>query len=172
MSLRTYLHTEKRRTMPVLLCAIALLALVAGCRTPAQTSTQTSSPSGTFVPQSRSLVDGNISVAALTNYDTPFNVTTDVTNVKVAGTFNAFGGVPNQIEVYILNDSVYSSWLKGQAVDLIYDWGKKTTGNFDVAIPGPGNYHLLFSNYADSQVAPAQQVSATVALQWDGPAPK
>lgn len=85
----------------------------------------------------------------------------------MAGSFNTFGGLPNAIQVYIMADAVYPDWLKGRQVDIAYDSGSRSTGTFDVSIAKPGLYHLLFSNYAEASVAPAQQVTANVTLQWD-----
>lgn len=145
-----------------------LLTLALGALSACGASTSgsgTTSPT-TPVTSPLTLVNDNITVAAKTNYDILFSVTATMQNPKVVGSFDAFGGVPNVINVYIMNDAAYRGWLKGGKADILLDSGALSTGSIDVAIPAPGWYHLLFSNYDAGQINPAQKVSAKVEMVW------
>ena len=117
-------------------------------------------------PQSIYLVNGNISVNAETRTNYAFNVTPNMKNVSVVGKFSTFGGAPNAIEVYIMDDATYTKWVKGLTVRILFDSQSLSSGDIDQAIPTPGKYYLIFANYHPASLSPAQQVSTSIELKW------
>jgi hypothetical protein len=141
---------------------ICTLCMMTAC---GNSNSKTTTPTVTG-PQSQSLVDGDISVSAETNFDYAFTVTAAMKQVNVNGTFRTFGGAPNHIEVYIMDDSTYTNWLKAKTVHILFDSGLMSSGSIDQAITVPGKYHLIFTNYAPATLAAAQQVNTKVILNW------
>ena len=141
---------------------IAVLGMMTAC---GKGSTVAPTPTVTG-PQSQTLVSGDISVSAQTNFDYAFTVTAAMKQVNVNGKFNTFGGAPNHIEVYIMDDSTYTNWLKKRTVHILFDSGLMSSGTVDQAITVPGKYHLIFTNYAPATLAAAQQVHTQVILNW------
>jgi hypothetical protein len=162
------LSSMKKNVILIAVC-LSVLSLFASCRNGGPTTTSTPPPSN-LVPRSVSLVNNDIQVLAKTNYDIPFSVNSTMYNVKVVGTYNTFGGLPNIIESYVMGDAAYVVWLRGQKADILFDSNPVSSGSLKVSVPGKGKYHLLFSNYAEATVAPYQQVHAEVRLEWDEPA--
>jgi hypothetical protein len=141
---------------------VAVLSMITAC---GSSSTVTPTPTVTG-PQSQTLVSGDISVSAQTNFDYAFTVTAAMKQVNVSGKFNTFGGAPNHIEVYIMDDSTYTNWLKNRIVHILFDSGMLSSGTVDQAITVPGKYHLIFTNYAPATLTAAQQVHTQVTLNW------
>ena len=139
-----------------------LLALISGCNTATPTATTPLVPG----PQSATLVSGDISVTAGTNLDYAFTVEPAMKDVSVVGSFQTFGGAPNHIEVYIMDDATYKTWLKGGTAHILLDSGSLSSGDIDQAITTPGKYHLTFTNYASASLSPAQQVTVSFDLKW------
>ena len=117
-------------------------------------------------PQSSSLVSGNISVNAETNLEYAFTVEPTMKDVNVVGSFKTFGGAPNHIEVYIMDDATYKLWVKGRTARILYDSGSLSNGEVNQAITTPGKYYLIFTNYASPSLSPAQQVTVSFDLKW------
>ena len=143
---------------------MVLLTTLLACSPAASTSTLTA-PLATG-PQSSTLVNGDISVNAETNNDYAFDVTAAMKDASVVGSFKTFGGAPNHIEVYIMDDATYKLWIKGRTAHILLDSGSLSSGNIDQAITTPGEYHLIFTNYAPSSLSPAQQVTVSFDLKW------
>ena len=141
-----------------------VLVLLCACGNATVTPTPTTQlPPG---PQNSSLLNANINVAALTNQDYAFDVTPNMKDARIAGSFETFGGVPNSIQVFVMDDATYNSWIKGRTVPLLFSSGKMSFGDINVAIAVPGKYHLTFSNSFSESVAPAQQVKVNIDLEW------
>ncbi len=141
---------------------IIILGMATACgNKPAGTTTPTVTG-----PQSQNLVNGDISVTAETNFDYAFEVNKAMKEVKVVGNFRTFGGAPNHIEVYVMDDDTYNNWLKGRTVHILFDSGLMSSGTIDQDIVTPGKYHLVFTNYAKATLSPAQQVTTKVDLNW------
>ena len=141
-----------------------LLTTLLACSPVAGTSiTTTPLVSG---PQSSSLVSGDISVNAETNLDYAFTVEPAMKDVSIIGSFQTFGGAPNHIEVYLMDDATYNLWVKGRTVRILYDSGNLSNGAVNQAIPTPGKYHLTFTNRASASLSPAQQVTVSFDLKW------
>ena len=144
---------------------IVLLSILCSCNsTPKTTTTTTPLPTG---PQSAPLLDGNISVTAETNLDNAFVVTKDMKNVTVAGYFECFGGAPNHIELYLMDDATYKKFLQKPGVpNILYDSQLMSSADINQAITLPGTYHLVFRNISPATLSPAQQVKTTITLNW------
>jgi hypothetical protein len=141
-----------------------LLILSAACSKAAATSTSTTPriPG----PQSAALVQNDINILAQTNLDYSFMVEDYMKDVKVTGSFSTFGGAPNSIQVYIMDDTTYNSWVKGRTVPILFSSGSLSMGEINQAITTPGKYHLTFSNTYPASVADAQQVKVDIVLNW------
>ena len=141
-----------------------LLTTLLACNTAASTPTATTPlvPG----PQSSSLLSGDISVNAETNLDYAFTVEPTMKDVSVVGSFKTFGGAPNHIEVYIMDDATYNLWVKGRTARILYDSGSLSNGEVNQAISTSGKYHLTFTNYASASLSPAQQVTVSFDLKW------
>ena len=141
---------------------VGLLFVISGCNKATSTVTTPLVPG----PQSATLVSGDISVTAGTNLDYAFTVEPAMKDVSVVGSFQTFGGAPNHIEVYIMDDATYKTWLKGGTAHILLDSGSLSSGDIDQAITTPGKYHLTFTNYAPASLSPAQQVTVSFDLKW------
>jgi hypothetical protein len=145
-------------------CTFVLFSTILACNSaPSATTLETSLPTGL---QSTALVSGDISVSAKTNNEYAFNVTAAMKDVSVVGTFKTFGGAPNHIEVYIMDDATYKLWIKGHTALILFDSGSLSSGAVNQAITVPGKYYLIFTNYASATISPAQQVTVSFDLKW------
>lgn len=141
----------------------AILSILCSCNSTTGTTSVTTMPTG---PQSQVLLDGSISVSAETNNDYAFVINTAMKDVNVTGIFETFGGAPNHIQVYIMDDTTYANWLKHHTVHILFDSGLMSSGEISQAITTPGTYHLVYSNIAPATLSAAQQVKTTVTLKW------
>ena len=151
----------------VVLCTILLSLLTACGQTGVETSTPITSITTTPGPQSLSLINGEISVDAETNYSIHFLVDANMKDVTVEGKFNTTDGRPN-IEVYIMDDATFADWIKGKSdgSTIIFDSQKKSMGFINESIDSPGSYQLIFTNWSPTSYSPSQGVLATVDLKW------
>ena len=147
--------------------SVVLSAILLACSPAAGTSTATTSlvPG----PQSSSLLSGNISVDAETNKDYAFTVEPTMKDASIVGSFQTFGGAPNHIEVFIMDDATYKTWLKRGTTHILYDSGSLSSGEVNQAIitpTKPSIYHLSFLNSYPASLSPAQQVTVSFELKW------
>ncbi len=150
----------------VAFCVILLYGSSACGLTSSRTTTQTLTTATTPGPQSFSLINGEISVDAETNYAIPFIIDTQMKEVTVEGKFKTVDGRPN-IEVYIMDDVTFAAWVKGVNVStILYDSRKVSIGFINQSIKSPGKYQLVFTNWSEATYSPSQPVSATVDLKW------
>lgn len=143
---------------------LVLLTALSACGQKANTTSTTPLVPG---PHSSILVGGNINIAAMTNQDYAFTVDANMRDVTVSGSFDTFGGAPNSIRVFVMDDATYNAWIKGKTVPQLSDSGALSSGDLSTAIPGPGIYHLTFSNTYPAYVAVAQQVKVNILLKWN-----
>ena len=150
----------------VAFCAV-ILCVFSACGPPSnRTTAQTLTTATTPGPQSISLVNGDISVNAETNYAIPFIVDANMKEVTVEGKFKTVDGRPN-IEVYIMDDATFAEWVKGRNVStILYDSRKVSIGFINQSIKVPGKYQLVLTNWSEVTYSPSQQVSATIDLKW------
>jgi hypothetical protein len=150
----------------VAFCAILLYGFSACGLTRGGTATQTLTTAITPGPQSVSLINGDISVNAETNYAIPFIIDANMKEVTIEGKFKTVDGRPN-IEVYLMDDATYTVWITGHNVStILYDSQKVSIGFINQSITVPGKYQLVFTNWSKATYSPSQQVSATVDLKW------
>jgi hypothetical protein len=141
---------------------ILLLSVVSACGSKTTAVTTPTTPG----PNTLSLIKGDITVNANTNYDTSFTVDANMKDVKIQGKFQTFGGAPNVIEAYIMDDATYNNFLKGKEARFLFDSDKLSTGFIDFALTDPGKYHLTFTNWYDITISPAQKVTVNIDLNW------
>lgn len=148
-------------------CIILLSILVACKSNNGETTTDTMSNT-TFTPgpQVLSLVNKDVEIFARTNYVTSFIINSSMKEVKVVGKFKTKDGRPN-IEAYIMDDTTYHAWLRGQNVNtILYDSEMKTIAFIDQEITVPGTYNLIFTNWDDPSFSTSQWVTINVDLEW------
>jgi hypothetical protein len=142
---------------------IILVGVLCSCKSGGTPTPSTTLPTG---PQSEILLEGDISVSAETNNDYAFVIKPEMKDVSITGIFETFGGAPNHIQVYLMDDSTYYNWLKHQTVHILFDSGLMSSGEINQAITNPGTYHLVYSNIAPATLSPEQKVKTTVTLKW------
>ncbi len=155
----------KIRWLPLLVWLIAfLIILPLGCSIQ-PTLTKTPSPTPVLVPQNQNLVNATITVRNGGHYDVPFSVdTSKMRDIKVSGTFRAYGGFGNDIIALIMDDMAYINWANGHKVSIMYSSGQLTTANINVPITSSGKYHLVFDN--NFSILSSKDVSTKIELLW------
>jgi hypothetical protein len=98
---------------------------------------------------------------------------TQANHVELAGTFAVSSATPSEgqtssddgIEVYVMTDSAFTTWLNGYAANYAYESGRVTRGNVDAELPDEGGvYYLVFSNKFSTKSA--KRVNADIALRY------
>jgi hypothetical protein len=153
------------------LSVVVLTGILAACGSAKTTTSSTPLPTG---PQTLPIIDTTgatpnyISVTAETNQNYTFNIAANMQNASVTGYFYTTGGAPNLIEVYLMDNATYTKWLKnpGGQSTILYDSEEMSSGELNKANLSPGIYHLIFSNKASADLAPAQAVVAKIDLNW------
>ena len=121
--------------------------------------------SQSLVPQTRSLVNGLITVGSGQYYDCSFSVNTNsMQNVSVTGSFTASGGSGNDTQVLVIDDMALTNWKNGHQANVYFDSGKMTTGNINANIPSSGQYHLIFSNTFST--ISSKKINTNANLNW------
>jgi hypothetical protein len=106
-----------------------------------------------YVPVTTKLVSGRIVVKPKEAVDYRIEVTPEMRDAQVVGSFTAYGGSTNTVSAVVMQESEYTSWVKGQAADAFYSSdGQKTADQFAVRL-NPGVYRFGISNRA-SKSAP------------------
>jgi len=85
-------------------------------------------------------------------------------NYRIAGHFNAGGGLGNDIMVVLATDDEFANWINGHAASAYFNSGPKTTGSFDVRLPA-GSYILAFSN--KTAIISPKQVSVVATIMYE-----
>jgi hypothetical protein len=95
-------------------------------------------------------------------------------NVSIVGQFTAtaergaeVGSTDgdNTIEVYVLSDTAFAAWQRGNAESSVYQSGRVAQGVVQADMPaGAGVYYLVFSNRFSS--SSAKNVNATASLHY------
>lgn len=116
--------------------------------------------------------------------DTPFTVsahsfryykfsTADGNHVAVVGRFRVSGATPSSqqdasddnVELYVMSDSAFTTWQNGYAANYIYESGRVSQGNVQAELPEEaGIYYLVFSNKFSPKLA--KRVNADVGLRF------
>jgi hypothetical protein len=99
-----------------------------------------------YVPESRSILTGQIVVPAGRSVSYPIQINPEMYKARVTGRFTASGGSGNDISAVLTTEDEFVNWDNGHMANVFYTThGKKTTDSIDVAL-GPGSYVLAFSN--------------------------
>jgi hypothetical protein len=73
----------------------------------------------------------------------------------LVGNFSASGGTGNDIKVYVMDASNYTTWTSGGQASALYNSGQVHDGSFNVAVESGRNYVIYdntFSLISDKQV--------------------
>lgn len=101
------------------------------------------------IPETKTLCTGAESIPAGQIKTKSFTVTQAMISPTIEGTFQVSGGYHNDIEAVIAEEHEYENWKNGNRVDgtkILYNSGRKTTGEINAQGMPPGNYVLGFSN--------------------------
>ena len=153
---------------------LSILSLTVGCGSNSQPGgtepSVPSNPTQTLVPKSQSLINAIIAVNPVEYYDFGFSVDADkIQEARIVGSFKskAYGGSVNDIIVLIMDDAAFNTWKNHQQVSMLYNSGKSATGEIDIAIAKPGQYHIIFDNtFSPSSPKDAKDVTTKVYLKW------
>ncbi len=115
-------------------------------------------------PVRQVLVSGSFDVRPNSYSMFPFTVPSGATQVKIRGSFRAFGGAGDDIQIVIGSPSDFDNWIKGGDIDTLYDTGKVSTGTINPGNLAPGDYVLGFSNMFS--IFTRRKVTALVTLSY------
>lgn len=100
-------------------------------------------------PQTKmqTIASGSYTIEAGRFFAFPINIG-DWTNPVVMGSFNAAGGMRNNIEVYIVDEDGLTNRKNGNSASAYYNAGRVTTGRIHARLPPmrPGRYYLVVDN--------------------------
>lgn len=106
------------------------------------------------------IVDGTIAVPA-GHYHYYWNtVPAGGTSLSITGSFIASGGTTNDIEVLVMNQTSYESWINGYQVSTYFDSGRVSVGNIYAPLPSSGTYYLIYDNSFSTTYGKSVQTNA------------
>ena len=120
------------------LSVVVLTGILSACGSAKTTTSSTPLPTG---PQSLPIIDTTgatpdyITVTPETNQNYTFNIAANMQNASVTGYFQCIGGSPNLIEVYLMDNTTYTKWLKnpGGQSTILYDSEEMSAGGLNKA---------------------------------------
>jgi predicted nucleic acid-binding Zn ribbon protein len=138
---------------------------------PSPTSVQSVQAAPALVQVSKNLVEGQLLVRNHSDIRYKLEIdTTKMLNPVVSGSFQASGGVGNDIRVVLVDEDSFVNWSNGHQAQALYDSERTTIGKLKVPITRSGTYYLVFSNRF-SAFTP-KQVFANMTLSYQAlPAP-
>ncbi len=141
----------------LLATAILLVAFIPTACTTKQSTTTPFSTVG-MITQSKNIASGTFIVGGGGYRDIVFNVDAlSMYKVQLTGYFHVTGGAQNDIEAFIIDDTVYSSWSQGRSVTPLYNTGRKTYAEIKFDMPASSRrYHLVFNNVFSGSVKTIQ----------------
>ena len=92
------------------------------------------------------IVNGSVAVPAGNYYYYRTDIPQGETSLVITGSFIASGGTTNDIEVLVMDQAHYGTWMSGNQVTTFFDSGRVSSGNIDAPLPGIGTYYLIYSN--------------------------
>ena len=105
-----------------------------------------STPSIRYVLVTQKIATGEVVVKARGYVQYRFQITPEMRDTRISGSFNASGGSGNDVEAVIAAESEYMNWINDHQARVFYGTqGRKTTDNFDVRL-GLGTYYFAVSN--------------------------
>jgi hypothetical protein len=124
----------------------------------------TASPVSLLRPFSQKLMNETFEVPALSWRVWTLQVNQASVNPHLVGTFQAAGGMGNDIQVVVAEEPEFQNWINGHPAAVLYGTGRVTTGRLDVPIPKPGSYVIAFSN--KFSLLSRKSVAANIDLQY------
>jgi hypothetical protein len=121
-------------------------------------------PSVFATKHAEKIVSGQVSVGAGKMVFYKISIQ-DMHDARVTGHFVAYGGLGNDIDVFIAEEKEFGKWLDGQPSKVRYQSGKVTTGDIDVKLPLlNAAYYLCFNNKFSA--FSAKTIDADVTLSY------
>jgi hypothetical protein len=90
-------------------------------------------------------------------------VTSKMLNAHLVGSFQASGGMGNDIQVVVADGMEFQNWVNGHPARLLFSTQKVTAGRMDVPL-APGTYILAFNN--GFSLVSDKRVAADIELQF------
>ncbi len=140
------------------LMVIALLGLIV------MSCGDNSNPFKTPTLQTLQIVNDTINVPVDHIIYYQVNVTNDMKNPRLAGSFTAHGGSGNDIIVLVMSASDYTNWSNGHAVTPEYNSTKITTASFNISL-GVGTHYLVYDNTFSAVTE--KYVDTHIDLNWE-----
>jgi len=114
----------------------------------------------------QSLFDGALRLGGFTHQSIEFQVPGAwMRNPRLEGHIDAAGGGGNDVELLVLHREDFPNWEKHQPFTPVFDAGRGSSIDLDVALPGAGAYVIVLSNRF-SKVS-AKQITGSLSLSWD-----
>lgn len=114
-------------------------------------------------PVAQNVYSGQLKVAAIQCRYWNLTITPTMLNAHLIGSFQASGGLGNDIEVLIAEQAEFQNWLNGHPARTLYSSGKVTAGKIDVPLSS-GSYVLAFNN--KFSLLSAKQVTVDISIQY------
>jgi hypothetical protein len=92
------------------------------------------------------IVNGSVAIPAGNYHYYGFDIPHGETSLSITGSFIASGGTANDIEVLVMDQAHYGTWMSGYQVSTYFDSGRVSNGNIYAPLPGSGTYYLIYSN--------------------------
>jgi hypothetical protein len=144
------------------LLILILLVLVYGYN--ANRTNQAANPLDRLTKQQRvaTVKNPDLHVNALSYYSFKLDIPQGASGALLQGNFTASGGAGNDVEVYVLPQDDFVNWQNRHSATALYNSGRVTVGNLNVAFPAAGTYYLVFSNRFGLLMQKTVNVDATL----------
>jgi hypothetical protein len=114
----------------------------------------------------QALFDGPLHLAGFTHQSVEFHVPGEwMRHPRLQGRIEASGGGGNDIALLILRQEDFPRWEKHESIEPVFDAGRRTVVDLDVALPGPGGYEIVLSNRFSK--LSGKDITGHIALIWD-----
>lgn len=114
-------------------------------------------------PVAQKLYSGQMVVGPGQTQFWTLNISPQMVEARLVGSFHAMGGTGNDIQVVVANPSEFENWKNGHQAKVYYSTQRTTNGQFNVQL-APGTYVLAFSNGFSALTA--KEVAAEVELDY------
>lgn len=109
-------------------------------------ATHATVPKTRYVPVSQKIASGQIVIRRNGTVQYRLTIPPDAVDATVTGSFNASGGLRNDIKAVIADEMNFTNWVNGHPAQAIWGTeGWQTVGNIEARL-APGTYYLAFSN--------------------------
>jgi hypothetical protein len=99
-----------------------------------------------YVPVTRNIASGSVTVKPRDGVQYRVEITPDMRDAQVIGSFTAYGGSTNGVSAVLMGQSEYDNWIGGHRASAFYSSeGQKSTDHLAVRL-GPGSYFFGISN--------------------------